>query len=305
MSAAALSFASAHVRGLRGILRGAGAKIGSHGSEEAGAGEFSFHAVSGSRFALLPGARLAPAMHAKRQPSVILLDALGTLVALEPPAPRLRAKLAERFGLAVTEEQAAGAIAAEIAYYRAHLDEGRDPASLAVLRGCCAEILRSALPGAAGIEPDQMVEALLASLCFTAFADVEPALHAARARGQRLLVVSNWDVSLHDVLRKLGVEPQLDAILTSAEVGARKPAPVMFERALELVGASAAEAIHVGDSLEEDVAGARAAGVAPVLVRRAGGDPSDPVGDPADPAPDVRTILSLSELTELTLPLRP
>ena len=54
--------------------------------------EFSCHAVSGSRFGLLPGVRLAPPMHAQRQPSLILLDALGTLVALEPPAPRLRAR---------------------------------------------------------------------------------------------------------------------------------------------------------------------------------------------------------------------
>ena len=61
-------------------------------------------------------------MHDPRQPSLILLDALGTLVALAPPAPRLRVELAERFGLAVTEEQAASAIGAEIAYYRMHLD---------------------------------------------------------------------------------------------------------------------------------------------------------------------------------------
>jgi putative hydrolase of the HAD superfamily len=233
-------------------------------------------------------------MHDPRQPTVILLDALGTLVALAPPAPRLRVELAERFGLAVTEEQAASAIAAEIAYYRAHLDQGRDAASLAALRGRCAEVLRSALPGAGAIEPDRMLEALLASLRFTAFPDVRPALLAARARGQRLVVVSNWDVSLHDVLRALDLEPLLDAILTSAEVGARKPAAVVFERALELVGARAAQAIHVGDSLKEDVAGARAAGIEPVLVCR----------DGADPMPDVRTIRSLSELPALTLRTR-
>jgi putative hydrolase of the HAD superfamily len=236
-------------------------------------------------------------MHAKHHPSVILLDALGTLVSLEPPAPRLRVELAERLGVDVTEEQAAAAIAAEIAYYRKHLEEGRDPASLAVLRGRCAEVLRSALPDASGIEPDRMVEVLLASLHFTAFADVGPALHAARARGGRLVVVSNWDVSLHGVLRTLGLERQLDAILTSAEVGVRKPSPAIFARALELVGLGAAQAIHVGDSLEEDVAGARAAGIEPVLVCRDGGDPSAP-------APGVRTIQSLSELTDLALPSR-
>jgi putative hydrolase of the HAD superfamily len=233
-------------------------------------------------------------MHDSRQPSLILLDALGTLVSLEPPAPRLRNELAERFGLVVTEEQAASAIAAEIAYYRNHLDEGRDPASLASLRGRCAEVLRSALPGAPEIEPDEMVQALLASLRFRAFPEVRRALHAARARGQRLAVVSNWDVSLHGVLRTLDLDKPLDAILTSAEVGARKPAPLMFVRALELVGADAAQAIHVGDSVEDDVAGARAAGIEPVLVCR----------DGADPVPDVPTISSLSELSGLILPAR-
>ena len=220
-------------------------------------------------------------------PAAILLDALGTLVALEPPAPRLRDELATRFGLDVTEREAARAIAAEIAYYRAHLDEGRDDATLWALRRRCAEVLRSALPAAAGrLEVDQLVAALLASLHFTPFPDVRPALFAARARGQRLVVASNWDVSLVDVLRGLGLEPLLDGIVTSAGAGARKPSPAIFEQALALTGVPPSEAIHVGDSLEEDVAGARAAGIEPVLIRRGSG--------PA--VAGVRTISSLSEL---------
>jgi len=224
-------------------------------------------------------------------PRVILLDALGTLLELQPPAPLLRVELAGRFGLHVSESQAARAIAAEIAYYRAHLDEGRDEASLQALRRRCAEVLRSALP-ADGLEVDPLVQALLASLRFHAFADVRPALTAARARGQRLVVVSNWDVSLHGVLRALELEPLLDGILTSAQAGARKPAPEIFEQALALSGAAPEQAIHVGDSLEEDVAGARAAGIEAVLVRRDGG--------PA--APGVRTISTLEQLADLAVP---
>jgi putative hydrolase of the HAD superfamily len=221
------------------------------------------------------------------RPAAILLDALGTLVALEPPAPRLRAELAERFGLQISEQEAARAVTAEIAYYRAHLDEGRDATSLQSLRRRCAEALRSALPGGgAGLEVDPLVEALLAALHFTAFDDVRPALQAARERGQRLVVVSNWDVSLLGVLRGLELEPLLDAIVTSAGAGARKPSPAIFEQALELAGVAAAEAIHVGDTLDEDVAGARAAGIEPVLIRRSDGPP----------VPGVRTISSLAEL---------
>jgi putative hydrolase of the HAD superfamily len=219
----------------------------------------------------------------------LLLDALGTLLALDDPAPRLRAQLDQRFGLRITEDQARHAIAAEISYYRAHFDDGRDPPALARLRGRCAEALRSGLPAGdcvARIDNAQLTAALLASLHFTAFADARPALLDARARGRRVVVVSNWDVSLHEVLERLGLAAVLDGIVTSAAVGARKPAAAIFERALALARAAPHQAVHVGDSVEDDVAGARAAGIEPVLVRR----------DGAAGPPGVRTIATLAAL---------
>jgi putative hydrolase of the HAD superfamily len=219
----------------------------------------------------------------------VLLDALGTLVALEPPAPRLRAELGERFGLVLTPEQAVRAISAEISYYLSHLDEGRDAASLAALRSRCAEALRGALPGRESTPPianGDLTDALLASLRFSAFPDVRPALAAWRAAGSRIVVVSNWDVSLHDVLARLSLERLIDAVVTSAEAGARKPSRLIFERALAVAGARPERAVHVGDSPEEDVAGARAAGIEPVLICR--GRRTSLSG--------VRTIGSLAEL---------
>jgi putative hydrolase of the HAD superfamily len=221
------------------------------------------------------------------QKRAILLDALGTLVALEPPAPALRYELARRLQVSVTLAEAEHAIAAEIAYYRRHLDEGRDDASLAALRRRCAVTLRDALPHDSALDDiSPLTEALLASLRFSLFAEVPDALAGFRERGLAVAVVSNWDVSLHAVLEELGVTPLVDAILTSAEAGARKPSAVIFERALGLIGARPADAVHVGDSLEEDVLGARAAGIEPVLVRRDGGSGSG----------SVRTIASLAEL---------
>jgi putative hydrolase of the HAD superfamily len=222
----------------------------------------------------------------------LLLDALGTLLALEPPAPILRRELAERFAIDVTEAQAASALAAEIAYYRAHLDEGRDVASLLALRSRCAEALRAALPpkdSIAEIENAALTNALLASLRFRAFPDVRPALLTARATGWRMVVASNWDVSLHDVLARLGLASLLDGIVTSAQAGARKPAPAVFEQALRIVQVGPEDAIHVGDSLEEDVIGARNAGIEPVFISRHG-----------RPAPaGVRMITSLTALPNL------
>jgi putative hydrolase of the HAD superfamily len=220
-------------------------------------------------------------------PRAILLDALGTLVALHPPAPRLRTELAQRFGVPVSLGEAARAIAAEITYYRAHLDQGRDARGLKTLRRRCVLAMRDELPEqAASLPVELLTEALLASIAFSPFADVVPTLGAARACGARLVVVSNWDISLHDLLAGLGIAPLLDGIVTSAQQGASKPDPAIFVRALEVAGVEPAEAIHVGDSLEEDVAGARAASIEPVLIRR----------DGSPGPPGTRTITSLSEL---------
>jgi putative hydrolase of the HAD superfamily len=223
-------------------------------------------------------------------PRAILLDALGTLVELEPPAPLLRAELSARIGLVLSEADCARAIAAEIAYYRAHLDEGRDRETLAELRRRCAAALRDGLPAVAHEATGDLgalTEALLASLRFRAYADVQPTLSEWRERGLRLVVASNWDISLHDVLDRVGLGRSLDGVVTSAEAGARKPDPAIFAHALKLAGVGADRAVHVGDSDEEDVRGARAAGIEPVLLRRDGS---------ATPAPGVRTIASLIEL---------
>ena len=215
---------------------------------------------------------------------VVLLDALGTLVELQPPAPRLRALLAQR-GFEVDEERAGAAFAAEIAYYLAHNLEGSDRARLDDLRDRCAEVMMSALE-LPRLDHATAREVMLASLEFVPFPDVAPALSALRDHG--LVVVSNWDCSLPDWLGTAGLLEHVDAVVTSAEVGAAKPDRAIFERALEVARAEPGEAVHVGDSLENDVAGARAAGIRPVLVARDGAAPGG-----------VEAIRSLAELPAL------
>lgn len=220
----------------------------------------------------------------------LLLDALGTLVELEPPAPLLVRALRERCGLEVSEEQAARALRAEIAYYREHHDEARDAASLAGLRARSAAALRDALPPEAARLPlGPLTEALLAALRFRPFPEVPATLRLARERGIRLIVVSNWDVSLHDALDATGLAPLVDGALTSAEVGCAKPGGAIFARGLELAGVGAEAALHVGDSVEHDVVGARAAGIDVRLVVRD--------GEPAPtPGSGIATVRSLREL---------
>jgi putative hydrolase of the HAD superfamily len=203
----------------------------------------------------------------------VLLDAMGTLVALEDPVPALVDGLRAR-GVDVSPAEAAAALAAEIAYYRAHHDEGRDAESLHVLRLACAEVLGAALPPAAReLGRDDLLEVLLGALRFRAYDDAAPALAALRAAGLAVAAVSNWDVSLPAVLHEAGLA--LDAVITSAQVGASKPAPAIFAAALGRLGVAAGDAVHVGDSLEHDVAGARASGCEAILLCRSGERPAD------------------------------
>jgi putative hydrolase of the HAD superfamily len=214
-------------------------------------------------------------------PRALLLDALGTVVELPAPGPALREELAARFGITLTQAQASRALAAEIAYYRVHFDLGRDAESLGLLHRRCAEILRAALPPSpelAALSTTDLVGALLGSLRFRAYPDARPAILAAREAGWRVVVASNWDVSLSEVLERLELAPLLDGVVTSASVGARKPAAAVFARALAIAGGTAETAVHVGDSPVEDIEGARAAGLRAVLIRRDEG--TGPAGVP-------------------------
>jgi len=216
----------------------------------------------------------------------VLLDALGTLVELQPPAPRLQRLLRES-GFDVSEEQAATGFAAEIAYYLDHHLDGSDPERLERLRDRCADEMRRAL-GIPTLAHATARRAMLGALEFSPYPDVVPALRELRERGLTLVVASNWDCSLPEWLRPAGILELVDGVVTSAEVGAAKPSPRVFQRALAVAGVDPARALHVGDKLDNDIEGAAAAGVRGVLLQRDGSQP-----------PGIEAISSLSELAAL------
>ncbi len=202
-------------------------------------------------------------------PRAILLDALGTLVFFERPGPHLRTELRERLDLEVSEQQASAAIRAEIRHYRANLHLGRDAETLAELRRECATVMLEHLPvEVRDADLGVVTDALVASIRFTPYPDAIPTLEALRARELRLIVLSNWDFSLHEMLANTGIDVLVDGAVSSAEHGIAKPDPAIFEHALALAGVGADDAWHVGDSADADVVGAQAAGVKPVYVAR-------------------------------------
>jgi HAD superfamily hydrolase (TIGR01549 family) len=195
---------------------------------------------------------------ASRPTTTVLFDALGTLVELEPPWTRFAC-------VAESDPEIERAWRREMAYYREHAHEGTDPQALADLRRRCAELLSREL------ERTVDVETMMGAIRFHPAADARPALARLRELGLTLVCVSNWDVSLPQVLADAGLGGLLDGVVTSAGARARKPDPAIFRAALELAGCGPDEALHVGDTPEEDVAGARAASVPVLLLDRFGG----------------------------------
>ena len=217
---------------------------------------------------LRPGCPLpCPAM-APSSPDLVLLDAFGTIVAMDPPAPLLRAELAAA-GHSFDEQVVQRALDLEIAHYRARMHIGRDRAGLDALRAECGQVLADALGHGAPPAPEA-TRMLVASLRFRLHDDAPAAMDALEARGVRLGVVSNWDCALPDHLAALGVAHRFAVIAVSAPVGAAKPDPAIFRHATASAGVDPSRALHVGDRRTEDYDGARAAGLQALLLDRSG-----------------------------------
>jgi putative hydrolase of the HAD superfamily len=223
----------------------------------------------------------------------VLLDVLGTLVELESPAPALREEIERRTGIDVGGERAAAAFAAEIGYYLAHHIEGRDMDAVEDLRDRCAEEIQREL-SLDELDHATAREAMLAALRFRAFPDALPLLRTLRERGVRAVAASNWDASLPEALERTGLAPYLDGAVSSAVVGAAKPDPAVFRAALERAGCDTEGAFHVGDSMQGDVDGARAAGIRVALLDRHGVS--------SDPPPGVPKLSSLDEVPSVIWP---
>ena len=77
----------------------------------------------------------------------------------------------------------------------------------------------------------------------------------------RLAVISNFDGRLRFILQHLGISKFFADIFISSEIGADKPDPEIFRRALKLIDLTPNEVLHVGDDPERDWEGASAAGL--------------------------------------------
>ena len=207
-------------------------------------------------------------MIAAMPPRAILLDALGTLVALEPPAPRSPRCCASATGSRSTPRRRGARCAPR---WATTASSASAPPTPPRSPRCASSAPRSSPASWRSSSPrGELVPTLLD----------EPALQRRSRRCRRrsragarpgcaLVVASNWDVSLHDVLAATGLRALLDGVVTSAEVGASKPAPALFEAALAVAGARAGATRSTSATASPRTSRARArAGIAAVWLQR-------------------------------------
>jgi len=206
--------------------------------------------------------------------TTIFFDAGFTLVRIHPSLGTVYARVAERLGspfpahrfqevgLRVWNEQ-------RLPYYRTHL-ESSDAIERQFWWDYNQIVLDELAKEGFHVEFERWFHAV-----FEIFADpgtwtplrgAADTLEELNARGHALAVVSNWDSRLNRVLDGLDLTRHFRFVLTSAEAGYRKPSPHIFEQAMERMGVTAGQCLHVGDSEEDDVSGARAVGMQAVRI---------------------------------------
>ncbi len=124
---------------------------------------------------------------------------------------------------------------------------------------------------------------------WTLYPETRETLAALEKRGFLLLVISNFDSRLLAILDGLGVASCFDSVVLSSIAGHAKPSPEIFQSALRLYDLKPHEAMHVGDSLANDAAGAAQAGLKATWLNRNGGGTEQPF-------PQVRSLREILSL---------
>lgn len=207
------------------------------------------------------------------RPRGLLLDAMGTLIGLRASVGSTYAAAAARHGLRVDPRRIDQHFAAVLKAAPPLAFPDLDGAALAEAELNWWGERIAAVLRAAGAEPgprelrDELFQLYAQPAQWRIYDDVARHLPRWRAQGLRLGVVSNFDGRLPGLLEGLGLAPLFDVVVVSSRCGAAKPSATPFQRALEGLGLAAGEVWHIGDS-PEDAAGAAAAGLPCLLVRR-------------------------------------
>jgi putative hydrolase of the HAD superfamily len=213
-----------------------------------------------------------------RKLKVVLFDYGGTLFKSDRPWAAVRAEgMASAYavlregGLAVSAEKFAESCDSIFAKYsELEAKEDRDIAD----RIKYQEVIDTLLPKLSQAKRIKLAMAANRAFWATAVRDypirksAQRALRHLESRGLRMAVVSNHHnyESLVSHLEEAGIHSHFEIIFASEREGIRKPNAAIFAKSLKAMGVKKEHALFVGDSPRHDIVGARAAGIAAVLI---------------------------------------
>ena len=227
----------------------------------------------------------------------IFFDWFNTLAHYQPPREELESQALKELGFAVSPKALSpGVYLADKYLYE---ENGRIPIrqrNREEQNKLYTRFHRIILKEAGITADDDIVSRLLFrmfelnnKMTFVLFDDVSATLKGLKEKKLKLGLLTNLQTEVDSMCRNLGIADFLDFTVTSAEVGADKPQPPIFLKALELARVQAGEAIHVGDQYQNDVLGARGVGISPILLDRA-----DYYAEITD-CPRIRTLTEVSK----------
>lgn len=186
--------------------------------------------------------------------AAVLLDAAGTLLIPCVPIADTYGEVARAHGARVSGVEISSRLRAAMQRHRQRRDEPswRDywGAVVAETTGCETTAVL-----------DELYERYAHASAWRVADGAQAFATRLATAGIKIAVVSNWDLRLRPLLAQLGVMTWVDLIVVSAEEGVEKPDPEIFARTCTRLRVDPAHAIHVGDSIDADVEGARGAGL--------------------------------------------
>ena len=227
----------------------------------------------------------------------IFFDWFNTLARYEPPREELHSQVLHGFGIELSPDKLIPAVLVADRYFFEENaispvgKRSREEQAEAYIH--YTEIMLNEV----GVKPSKELlldifkkgQRLFGALKFILFDDTLPTLKTLKERKFILGSLTNYDKDMASICHELGVDPYLDFVVTSGEVGVDKPRPPIFLKALEKANVEASEAVHVGDQYQIDVTGARGVGITPILIDRYNLYPE---------VTDCRRIKSLTELAQ-------
>jgi putative hydrolase of the HAD superfamily len=196
----------------------------------------------------------------------VFFDAAGTLFYLTKTVGDHYALVGEKVGLKLDAKRLDAAFYPAWAQMppREAIDGPRENDDKDWWRELADHVLRQAAPEVGELDRDHFFEVAYEHFAETGvwelYPDVIDVLKQLHRRFQ-LAIVSNFDGRLRVILERLGISKYFSHIFVSSEIGADKPDPEIFRRALKFLGLQAGDVLHVGDDPERDWQAAAAAGL--------------------------------------------